>query len=85
MTCHKHPDRECPPKKNRCDECLETLREYQRRRRKDLLAEGRCVGTVGRPKCQNPPRANKTMCQACADTFNEYQAGRIRARKRGER
>jgi hypothetical protein len=86
MNCPKHHDKECAPGRSRCEECLSSLRDYQRRRREKLLSEGRCVGTVTRPTCTNPPREGKTMCQVCADTFNEYQNSRNaeKRRKRGE-
>ena len=81
MFCPKHKDVECKEGKSRCDVCLDTLRAYQSNRRKSLIDAGHCVGTVGRSKCQNAPRPDKTMCQECADTFNKYQLGRLAARK----
>jgi hypothetical protein len=85
MNCPKHKDRECAPNRSRCDECLEVLRDRQKARREKLKKEGRCVGTVGRPQCQNPPREGKTMCQACADVFNAYQLERLKARKEAKK
>lgn len=82
MKCPKHPDRECPRKRARCEECLSALREYQRERRRKLLAAGLCVGTVSRSACTNPPRPGKTMCQKCADVFNAYQLERLEARRK---
>jgi hypothetical protein len=57
------------------------MREYQRRRRAALKKEGRCIGTVGRCKCENQARPGRTMCETCSLTFNEYQAERARIRK----
>lgn len=68
-----HPDRPVAPGKTRCRECLDQRRDYQRKRRADRLAAGTCVGTVGRSNCDNRARKGKTMCEACAHAFNQYQ------------
>jgi len=81
MNCPKHKDVECKEGKSRCEACLDNLREYQRKRRKNLIDSGKCVGTVGRSNCQNTPRKDKTMCQECAATFNKYQLVRLENRK----
>lgn len=83
--CPKHPDRECKPKRTRCQECLDKLRDYQRRRREARKKDGLCVGTVGRSDCKNPPREGKTMCAECAAKFNEYQLRKLNERKRETR
>lgn len=85
MRCPKHPERECAPRRARCQECLDRLRRYQTERRKGLLSSGKCVGTVSRSRCSNKPRANKTMCQQCADVFNRYQRERKQAREQEEK
>jgi hypothetical protein len=76
MLCPKHPDAECIEGKSRCQKCLDTLKDYQRTRRQNLLTKGLCVGTVTRSACKNPPREGKTMCAECAQIFNAYQKNR---------
>jgi len=79
--CPKHPERECAPKRTRCQECLDKLRGYQQKRREQRRATNRCVGTVTRSDCAQAPRPGRTMCEACAAVFNKYQLDRIAARK----
>lgn len=81
MNCPVHKSEPLAEGRSRCETCLTTMREYQKRRREKLKADGKCVGTVGRSKCQNAPRPGKTMCAECADTFNKYQLERLKARK----
>ena len=81
--CPVHKDEPIVPGRSRCERCLTTIREYQRNRRAALKKEGKCVGTVGRPRCANQARPGRTMCQECADTFNRYQAERAKAKEGG--
>lgn len=79
--CPKHPDADCAEGRSRCGACLETLKEYQRKRRAERKGAGKCVGTVGRSRCDSPPRPGKTMCEECARVFNEYQKRKLRERR----
>jgi hypothetical protein len=81
MNCPVHKTEPLVEGKSRCEKCLGAMREYQKRRREKLKADGKCVGTVGRSKCPNQARVGKTMCQECADTFNKYQLERLKVRK----
>lgn len=81
MNCPVHKNEPLVEGRSRCEKCLTTMREYQKRRRENLKKDGKCVGTVGRSKCQNQARQNKTMCEECAAAFNKYQLARLAAKK----
>ncbi len=85
MSCPVHKNEPLAPGRSRCERCLITMREYQRRRRGALKRAGKCVGTVGRSRCQGDARPGKTMCQVCADAFNKYQLDRLLEKKKEER
>jgi hypothetical protein len=67
MTC-KHYGCELPAEegKKQCSPHLEQARKYQSERRSALLSEGKCA------RCAGSSRPGKTMCQSCADTWNNY-------------
>jgi len=81
MNCPVHKNDPLVEGKSRCEKCLSAMREYQKRRRDKLKADGKCVGTVGRSKCGNQARTGKTMCLECANVFNTYQLERLKVRK----
>ncbi len=82
MSCPVHKSEPIAPGRSRCERCLTTMREYQRRRREALKLAGKCVGTVGRSKCRNRARPGKTMCQECASHFNKYQLDRLHEKEK---
>lgn len=52
--------------RKQCEVHLIAARTYQTERRKQLLNEGKCA------RCAGPSRPGKTMCQTCADMWNNY-------------
>lgn len=60
--------------KMQCRPHLDASRDYQNRRRRNLLREGKCT------RCGGTPRPGKTMCQVCADKWNGY----LRSRRLGK-
>ena len=84
MNCPVHKTEPIVEGRSRCEKCLTTMREYQKRRREKLKSSGKCVGTIGRNACANDARTGKTMCAECADTFNKYQLKRIKDKKSNE-
>lgn len=56
--------------RKQCRPHLNSAKDYQLARRVKLLKEGKCT------RCTNPSRPGKTMCQTCADKWNEYLRGR---------
>jgi len=60
--CTKEADEGC----TQCREHLNAASQYQKKRRKDLMESGKCT------RCAGPSRQGKTMCQVCADMWNNY-------------
>lgn len=52
--------------KKQCRKHLDYAKDYQSKRRAELIAEGKCT------RCAQQSRPGKTMCQSCADTWNNY-------------
>lgn len=60
--------------RKQCRPHLDAASKYQTERRVSLLKEGKCS------RCAEPSRPGKTMCQVCADKWNEYLKNRRAAK-----
>jgi uncharacterized OB-fold protein len=71
MQCkHYGCEKEAAEGRKQCETHLVYARLSQHRRRQKLLEGGNCT------RCGNTSRPNKTMCQACADLWNQYLKSR---------
>ena len=67
MKCsHYGCKRDAEESKKQCREHLDYAKDYQNNRRAALIKEGKCT------RCALSSRPGKTMCQPCADNWNNY-------------